>query len=181
MRKLFEILPLGFLITAGILFTLVGGCIHMVNEEQRGEDAVQEYRAAQQKKMDANTKVINRIMITPIYSLQLTNELSGQSSGSMDGSFILGCGGISGNSSGSMGETSYYYFYKDDGRGGIILSKVNAEVTSLKKTTGAPHLETVISVVQVFNKDYPQGNSPKVLSQTLYVPVNYKLLGEFKK
>ena len=48
--------------------------------------------------------------VTPIYSLNLNNE--------MQGSFILGIGGF--------GTETYYYFYKQD-ENGVLLDKENAE------------------------------------------------------
>jgi len=55
--------------------------------------------------------------IEKIYSLNMGKE--------MEGSFFIGIG--------SFGDTTYYYFYKEDGDG-IILDKVNAEYIRLIET-----------------------------------------------
>lgn len=172
MKKYNGLLALFLAIT--ILSLIFGELSHLENKAIAEELAI----VANLQKNTVTTVITVKV---PIYSLALNNEIGGQLDGSssLNGSFFLGFGGISGtgNIHGSVDETTFYYFYKDMGNGHIILSKSNAESTALIKTTKAPYLETVTSVTKVFN-------TPKeshIISQTLYVPMNYKLLGGFKK
>lgn len=86
--------------------------------------------------------------IIKIYSLNMGKEL--------EGSFFIGIGGL--------GETTYYYFYKEDGEG-IILDKVNAEYTRLIETNNR-----VPSYVEYFcNCVFKQCDGSK--KRTLFIPI----------
>lgn len=161
---------IGGIIGLSCIIFLIWGVIHLGDIEDRKEA---ERIAIVQK----NTSTSNVVTNIPIYSLSLNNEISGHLSGSSDGIFILGFGGMSGSVSGEVSEKSLYYFYKDTKGGGVILSKVDAEATPLVPSAEKPHLEVTSQITKVFNAI----NENKIISQRLFVPMNYKLLGDFKK
>jgi hypothetical protein len=91
---------------------------------------------------------------TPIYSLRSGNEIQGHGessiSGHVSGSFFLGFGSGSGSISGSghsdIGESSFYYFYVRDSRGGYTLSKVNAfDIVLIQNSSMEPSLREVVA------------------------------------
>lgn len=149
---------------------LVGILIYQGNKENKEV-------VIRQEQIQKNTKTIKITQNIPVYSLSINNDISGHLSGDSSGGFFLGIGSISGNIEGNIQQNAFYYFYKDNGDDGIILSKIEADATPLFKTIGQPHLEMIYSVTSVFRRETER----KIVSQRLFVPMNYKLLGEFKK
>lgn len=113
-----------------------------------------------------------------IYSLSLENEIAGHmhGEGSLEGSFFLGMGNISGASKvdGSIANVPVYWFYRAGNNGGYILARVNAETVEIVRTDSQKPSWVITS--QIISP-YEQ----HLVSNILYVPTDVKFKGEFSK